>query len=374
MRAESSLLTGMNGLLLPVSTVFGAFLVAAPAYGQTTVVFEVGTEGYHTFRIPAVVEAKDGALLAFCEGRKANAKDHGDIDLVMKRSSDQGKTWSPLKLLQDDGGDAPITMGNPVPVVDSSNGRVHLIFCRNNSEVFHTWSDDSGETWSQRVKISDGLTGEGWGWYATGPGHGIQLQSGAQKGRLVIPANHRIGEKGSDKGSYGSHVIYSDDGGKSWTMGGIAGEANGIHPNETTAVELKPGTASGSRVYFNTRNNGGTDPHGRAAIHSDDGGKTFLSSCVAIPDLETPAVQGSSLRWSESRVFFSSPRGKKRENLTLWESKDEGATWQSFQLVQEGPAAYADLVRTRDGKLGVLHENGSKHRYERISFTRVDVP
>ena len=344
------------------------------AWSQTTTVFEGGKEGYHTFRIPAVVLAPNGSLLAFCEGRKASGRDHGDIDLVMKRSTDHGATWSSLKLLQDDGGDAPITLGNPVPVVDPSNGRVHLIYCRNNSEVFHTWSDDSGETWSASVAISAGLVKDGWGWYATGPGHGIRLASGKQAGRLVIPANHRLGLKGDDKGAYGSHVLYSDDGGKSWAMGGIAGEANGIHPNETTALELQPGADGNSRVYFNIRNNRGQNPLGRASIESEDGGRTFTAACQPIADLDVPAVQGSTLRWSEGRVFFSAPRGQKRENLTLWVSRDETSTWQPFQLVQAGPSAYADLVKTADGKLGVLHEHGAKNSYERISFTRIEVP
>jgi len=352
---------------------FVAVFAVDPALSQTTTVFEGGQEGYHTFRIPAVVLAPNGSLLAFCEGRKTSGKDHGDIDLVMKRSADQGKTWSSLKLLQDEGGEALITLGNPVPVVDSSDGRVHLVYCRNNSEVFHTWSDDSGETWSPPVGISQGLTKEAWGWYATGPGHGIRLSSGKQAGRLVIPANHRIGAKGDDKGSYGSHVIYSDDGGKSWRMGAIAGEANGIHPNETTALELQPGADGNSRVYFNTRNNRGENPLGRASLVSEDGGRTFAGACLPIADLDVPAVQGSSLRWSDGRVFFSAPRGKKRENLTLWESRDETSTWQPFQLVQAGPSAYADLVKTGDGKLGVLYENGAEGASERISFTRIEV-
>ena len=343
------------------------------ASGEAVGVFTGGKEGYHSFRIPAVIAAKDGSLLAFCEARKNNRKDHGDIDLVMKRSTDHGLTWSGLRLLHDGGGEGEITMGNPVPVMDAGTGKIHLVFCRNNSEILHISSANNGGTWSAPVEITQGLKKEGWGWYATGPCHGIQLSSGKQKGRLVIPANHRQGVPGDDKGTYGSHVIHSDDAGKTWNLGAINGEADGIHPNETTAVELPPAEDGGSRIFFNTRNNRGTNPLGRASATSRDGGDTFTSTYTGIPEIDAPACQGSILRWDGKRIFFTSPRGKKRENLTLWKSTDEGGTWTADRLISAGPAAYADIVRTADGKLGVLYENGSKDSYERISFERLEI-
>lgn len=345
-----------------------------PSLGaEQAAVFQGGDNGYHTFRIPAVVLTQSGTLLAFCEARKHNRKDHGDIDLVMKRSTDNGVTWSGLEVIHDGGGEGEVTMGNPVPVVDAASGRVHLVFCRNNSEVFHTTSNDHGETWSEAKEITRGLKKEGWGWYATGPCHGIQLAAGKQKGRLIIPANHRIGRSGDDKGTYGSHVIFSDDGGTSWQLGAINGEADGIHPNETTAVELLPAKNGGSRVYLNTRNNRGPNPLGRASAYSEDGGVTFTAVYKAVPEIDAPACQGSILRWDENRIFLSSPRGKKRENLTLWQSGDDGQSWKAERLIAAGPVAYADLVRTGDGKLGILFENGTKESYERISFERLTI-
>jgi sialidase-1 len=339
-----------------------------------------GRDGYNTFRIPAIVQAKDGSLLAFCEGRKNSREDRGDVDLVMKRSEDGGLSWSRLNLLADDGGDAGITMGNPVPVVDSKNGRVHLIFCRNNHLVFHSFSDDNGRTWSDRVDITKGLTKPEWNWYATGPGHGIQLKRGAEAGRIVIPANHRQGKKGVDGGPYGGHLIYSDDGGRTWNLGGIAEEANGIHPNETTAVELPPGPDGGSTVYMNTRNNKGANPAGRARTLSFNGGKTFVAPYKAITDLETPAVQGSVFRWTipsqdspKDLVFFTAPRGKARRNLTLWSSTNECETWSPVVTIYAGRSAYSDMVRTPDGKLGILFENGGSKPSDRISFMRLDI-
>ncbi|MBX3740644.1 MAG: exo-alpha-sialidase [Akkermansiaceae bacterium] len=356
---------------------FSAALVLAAtlcsANGEAVAVFTAGDDGYHSFRIPAAIMAKDGSLLAFCEARKNNRRDHGDIDLVMKRSTDHGLTWSSLRMIHDGGGNAEITMGNPVPVMDAGSGTVHLVFCRNNSEVLHISSNDNGGTWSAPVEITSGLKKEGWGWYATGPCHGIQLSSGKQKGRLVIPANHRQGVPGDDKGTYGSHVIHSDDAGKTWNLGAINGEADGIHPNETTAVELPPAEDGGSRILFNTRNNRGTNPLGRASAISRDGGVTFTSTYKGIPEIDAPACQGSILRWDEKRIFFTAPRGTKRENLTLWKSTDEGGTWAVDRLISAGPVAYADIVRTADGKLGVLFENGAKDSYERISFGRLEI-
>jgi len=350
----------------PIVTL-SACLAAPFATAEPVTVFEAGKEGYHTFRIPAVVAAKDGGLLAFCEARKNDRKDHGDIDLVVKRSGDSGKTWSDFRILHDGGGDGPVTMGNPSPVVEAS-GKIHLVFCRNNNAVFHFSSDDHGQSWSEPKEITLGLRKEDWGWYATGPGHGIQLSAGAQKGRIIIPANHRIGEKGDDKGTYGAHIIHSDDSGKTWTLGYIAGEANGIHPNENTAVELSAGSDGKSRVFFNLRNNKGANPNGRAGATSADGGETLTGDFSAIETLDSPACQGSILRWDGGSILFTSPRGKKRENLTLWKSVDDGKTWAAERQIHAGPAAYADIVKTTDGKLGVLFENGAKESYERISF------
>jgi len=346
---------------------FWLAMACGMAAANPVAVFEAGKEGYHTFRIPAVVQAKDGGLLAFCEARKNDRKDHGDIDLVLKRSGDQGKTWSDLRILHDGGGNEPVTMGNPVPVVEGS-GKIHLVFCRNNTGVFHISSEDHGKSWSEPEEITAGLRKDDWGWYATGPGHGIQLTGG----RIVIPANHRIGGKGDDKGTYGAHSIYSDDSGKTWRLGFIGGEADGIHPNENTAVELSPAGGK-SRIFFNVRNNKGANPNGRAGAVSADGGETLTGNFSAIETIESPACQGSILRWEDGTIFFTSPRGKKRENLTLWKSTDDGKTWVADRSVHAGPAAYADIVKTAEGKLGVLFENGGKESYERISFESLEV-
>ncbi|MBN2311811.1 MAG: exo-alpha-sialidase, partial [Candidatus Hydrogenedentes bacterium] len=167
--------------------------------------FVAGQDGYHTYRIPAILVSKKGTILAFCEGRKNSGADHGDIDLVLKRSFDNGATWGPMQKVWDDGEN---TIGNPCPVVDQSTGTIWLPFCWNNDRVFVTRSDDDGATWAEPVEITDSVKPDSWGWYATGPVHGIQLASG----RLLIPCDHRV--KGVEINT--SHVIYSDDHGATW--------------------------------------------------------------------------------------------------------------------------------------------------------------
>ena len=157
--------------LVPSSAAFCQAEVAV----QQVDVFQGGTEGYHTYRIPAIVLTNKNTLLAFCEGRKTGAGDHGDMDLMLRRSTDGGKTWQPMQLVYEEGGDAKITIGNPCPVVERTTGTIWLPFCRNNDRVFITHSTDDGETWAAPAEITGAVKKPDWGWYATGPGHGIQL-------------------------------------------------------------------------------------------------------------------------------------------------------------------------------------------------------
>ncbi|MFO0789173.1 MAG: sialidase family protein [Pirellulales bacterium] len=141
-------------------TLFAAVIFARPVAAEIvkTTVFRAGDDGYHTYRIPTIVRAANGNLLAFAEGRKNGAADRGDIDIVLKRSSDGGKTWGKFQLVQDEASDptAEVWIGNPSPVVDMTDaahpGRIWLIFTRSNERVFVTSSDDNGRSWSNAAK------------------------------------------------------------------------------------------------------------------------------------------------------------------------------------------------------------------------------
>ena len=187
-----------------------------------------GEDGYHTYRIPALLTTKQGSLLAFCEGRRNTRQDYGDIDLLVKRSTDGGKTWSSHQIVYEEGGTEAITIGNPSPVVDQDTGTIWMPFCRNNKEVLITKSTDDGLTWSEPVNISKDVVEFGWVWVATGPGVSIQLTRGSHKGRLVIPSDH--GVMVGEQRIMHSHVFYSDDHGKTWQLGGLLPEHTARDP------------------------------------------------------------------------------------------------------------------------------------------------
>ncbi len=337
---------------------------------QRVDVFVSGTEGYHSFRIPAVISTQDGTVLAFCEGRKNNRADHGDIDLVLRRSEDGGKTWGPLQLVYEEGGDAEITIGNPCPVVDQANGRIWLPFCRDNDDVLVTYSDDDGQTWADPREITADVKPAGWTWYATGPGIGIQLQSGEHAGRLVIPCDHR--EPFENSTAKFSHVFFSDDQGETWQVG----ESVSPHTDECQVVELANGDLQiNMRNYWERDGKQAGKGGMRTVAQSQDGGETWTDFRFD-PTLVEPVCQASLIRLegkaeNEDLLLFSNPASKtKRQELTVRLSKDGGRSWPASLLLQEGPAAYSCLVELPGGVIGCLYESGESNAYERIVFDR----
>lgn len=328
-----------------------------------TDIFVSGQEGYHTYRIPAIVVSQAGTILAFCEGRKHSRSDHGDIDLLLRRSFDNGKTWQPMQVIWDNGED---TIGNPCPVVDQSTGTIWLPFCRNNDRVYVTKSTDDGNSWSTPVDITSDVKLPSWRWYATGPGHGIQLSNG----RLLIPCNHSEPPFGDDEGwsatgVFHSHVFYSDDHGSRWQLGGIVG---GEGTDECEAVH----TVDGS-VYLNIRSETGKLLRGYA--WSDNGGETW-SEAKWDETLIAAVCQGSVIRLTDdrrhdrNRALLSYPAGPKRERLTIRLSYDECQTWSAGKVLWPGPAAYSDLCVLPDTTICCLYEAGDDHPYENIRFAR----
>ncbi|MEX0938696.1 MAG: sulfatase-like hydrolase/transferase [Pirellulales bacterium] len=336
-----------------------------------SVVFASGTEDYHTYRIPALIATREETLLAFCEGRKSSRSDHGNLDLLLRRSTDGGKTWQPARLVYEEGGDAAVTIGNPCPVIDESTGRIWLPFCRNNDHVLVTYSDDDGQTWSQPREITASVKPEGWSWYATGPGVGIQMQHGEHAGRLVIPCDHREQVDGRDVKM--SHVFYSDDGGQSWKVG----QSVAPHTDECQVVELSDG-----RLMINMRNywarEGGVPQRGgmRAVAVSDDGGQTW-SELRFDETLIEPVCQASLIRLppvegaAGDRLLFSNPASTStRHRLTVRLSRNAGETWPVSRLLHEGTSAYSCLAVLPDGSIGCLYEGGDENAYEKIIFKR----
>ncbi len=347
---------------------------AASAERPAEVLFARGNEGYHTYRIPALAVTPKGTVLAFAEGRKKGAGDAGKIDLFVRRSTDNGKTWGAQQLVWADGDN---TCGNPCAVVDRSNGTVWLFSTWNRGDdhekqiiagtskdtrhVFTLCSTDEGKTWSAPRELTADVKPTNWTWYATGPGNGIQMENGPHRGRLVIPCDHIE----AVTTNYFSHVIYSDDHGKSWKLGGSTPKAL---VNECEVVEL-----TGGRLMLNMRSYDATKKCRQVAV-SEDGGLTWRDQRLDETLVES-RCQAAIERYSwpgganKSVILFSNPaHATKRVNMTLRASFDEGQTWPVSRVLHAGPSAYSDLAVMANGEIASLYEAGATNAYETIVF------
>ena len=215
-------------------------------------------------------------------------------------------------------------------------------------------------TWTKPEDITATAKKSDWTWYATGPGCGIQLKTG----RMVIPCDHSlVGVKGNSR----SHVIYSDDHGATWKIGGIVDR----RVNECQVAERADGS-----LILNMRNcpRGANDTYQRAVALSYDGGLTWASFRFD-PALPEPMCQASLVRHGGAAgtgnlLVFANPAGAKREKLTVRLSNDGGDTWAASKELWPGPAAYSALTVFPDGSIGCLYERGEKNPYARIAFAR----
>lgn len=369
----------------------------------STTVFVSGEDGYATYRIPAIIEATDGTLIAFAEGRVTTAADDGNVDLLAKRSTDGGRTWGGLQVVADMGDDF---IGNASPVLDVESGRIVLLATHkagtdteiqiltdtgaDTSREFVLTSDDNGVSWSEPREITDSVKHPDWRWYAVGPGHAFQVPSGPHAGRLVAAANH------SDEGlNYGAHLLLSDDGGETWRVGAVDTPQGGPrHPNESAAAVLADGT-----IVVSSRDQDGEDQWHRLIATSSDGGETFDAPFTDQVDLVIPVVQasllaidpsggasdagssgasdggsagvssGGSTDGSASLLLLSGPSDNdERVDLRVRTSTDAGGTWSQGLLIGPGPSGYSDLISLPGGLVGVLFETGDRVAHERIEF------
>ena len=362
---------------------------------QNIPVFESGKDGHKSYRIPAIIKLNNGHLLAFAEGRVQGASDFGDVNIVLKISTDNGRTWGSIKTIVDYD---TLQAGNPAPVVDLTDpayttGRIFLFYNTGNKqesdvrngnglrEVWYKTSTNGGINWSEAVNITlqthrpklpqinpaYNFTDD-WRSYANTPGHAMQFETGKYKGRIYIAANHSEGGIQNESMDYIAHGFYTDDHGKTFH---ISNNVNLPGGNENMAAELSDG-----RIMLNIRNQRG-DVRARYIAISSNGGQSWDTSYFD-KNLPDPVCQGSLLTIGKKRkqnilAFSNAADEMRRDNLTLRISFDDGKTWKKNFVIYKNPsqpdaAAYSDIVKLSGKKIGVLYE---KDNYSKIVFTVV---
>ena len=371
---------------------------APPAPYAYTPVFVSGT-GYPEYRIPAMVTTANGTVIAVADGRQSNGDIPNPLDCVCRRSFDNGNTWGALQVIADYGSNQTTNdadtypaygITNPIPrkcagdsalLLDRTNGRVWVLYDNGapsangyNSatraiKLEMRYSDDNGATWSARQDVESLNPGlrpaiTSAPEFLTGPGNGIQLAGGTNAGRLIFP----IYVYGSP---YYSAMIYSDDHGATWKLGGNCATGGG----EIQIVEAPNGS-----LLASMRDNAFSWNGVRTFSRSTDGGLTWgtpyysLTNPSTIPD---PACQGSILRLSATNdsnasrlVLANCASSSSRVAMTLRLSYDEGQTWPVSNLVYSGVSGYSALTKLATGEIGLLNE---VNNFARIDFVRRSV-
>lgn len=358
------------------------------AQSKAIPIYVSGTDGYKSFRIPAIVKVKNGDLLAFCEGRVHGGGDFGDIKIVLKRSSDNGRTWSNLQIVA---ANDTLQAGNPAPVVDLTDprfpqGRIFLFYNTGNGhememrrgeglrDVLYKTSIDNGKTWSEPTDITLQVNRinqpevnpawnfkEDWRTYANTPGHSLQFHEGKYNGRIYVAANHSSGDPKPELRDYQAHGYYTDDHGATFHLSETVPFEGS---NESTAAQL-----TNNSLLMNSRNQTGKY---RVVSFSKNGGETWDTTYVD-HNLPDPICEGSLLNIGTKKgksilAFCNNDDKKSRDSLTLRISFDNGKTWKKKFLIEPENTGYSDIVKLSENKIDVLYEADD---YKEIKFTTV---
>lgn len=387
-------------VLLPLLPL--VFLWASAHSVEKVDLFEAGQDGYSLYRIPGIVVTGSGTVLAYCEARKSQSGDWGPIDVLMRRSTDGGKTWLPRQKIVHIEGHLPInplaaaqnldkpgdnTVNNPVAIADHESGAVHFLYCLEYMRCFYMRSDDEGATWTDPVEITktfeDFRSDYDWKVLATGPSHGIQLTHGSKKGRLVVPVWLSTGTGGHAHRPSVAATIYSDDHGQTWKRGEVAvpDTPEFVFPNETVVVQLENGN-----VMLNSRSE--SKRHRRLVTISPDGA-TNWSEPRFDPQLLEPICMAGIVRVREGVIAFSNPHNlsragrpaapgtvRERRNVSIKLSDNEGKTWIANRTLEAGFSGYSDLAALPDGTILCFYERGStdgksNYRTGRLTVARL---
>ena len=339
-------------------------LVASAQQLQRVPLYEMGEEGSRFYRIPALVKAPDGALVAIADKRGDALGDLPNvITIVSKRSVDGGRTWSGMSVVAQGDTAAKCGYGDAVAIADEERGNIVAVFSGNNGlwhsnkdnliRTYMSVSSDGGKSWGEVADITEqvygGVYGDGerYGLF-TGSGSGVQLRNSKYAGRLMFVVAAR--NDASWGGTLSNYAIYSDDGGRTWSASRNAATSNG---DEAKVVELPNGN-----VLMSIRNR---SKNHRLFSLSTDGGETWSAASVNSTILD-PACNGDIISVARDGVNYllhSLPASKTtRENVTVYVSTDDGCTWSAKRLIYNGFSAYSSMQLLDDGTIGIIVEEG----------------
>ena len=289
---------------------------------STTDLWCPGDAGYMCYKIPTLVKVpRSSTLLAIIEARRYSCDDHGWVDMLLRRSDDDGASWAPATLIWSNSTDDEWhTVGDANPVLDR-NGRLHLLLTRDNADVLYTTSDDLGRSWRLPPRNVSSLVLTQRSNIGTGHAGGIRL---AGSDRLVVPLYG---------GGRRSYALLSDDDGATWRPGGDLG----VDAAEWAVAEVKAGSG---RLIGSLRGVRGR----RLQAYSDDGGETW-GAAYEVAELPEPVTgcEGALVLHPNGRLYYAHPDPPPstawlsrpwlpspmlRERMNIKVSDDGGRTWQ----------------------------------------------
>lgn len=372
---------------------------------RNSVIFENGKDGHHTYRIPSVLTLPNGNIIAITEARSNGVSDCAENDIVLKISEDEGKTWGSLITAAESG---QSSLNNPVGVYISERNRVIIMyqeyppklnegsassgFDGNITRTYISVSDDGGKTWQPKRDITKQAKQPDATGYASGPGIGIRVMAGQDKGRIIIPLNASGGKDG-----WFNYLVYSDDLGDSWNI--LPGHSS-YGTNESQIIQVSdteflinarchrfPGDDIKAPAGWNPWNFDKVTRFRGMIPLTIQGTQTQWGVTKVRTDMPNPLCQGAIFRYSglktgeKSRVLFSNPASQltapmdgrrytntppARINGTVAISYDDATTWSDSKRIYGNRFTefqYSVLTNLGNGKIGCMFEAHPEIRF-----------